>query len=47
MMERISITIDKKTLKLLDDFKIKYAIDRSSTVRMIVNNFFLKQGVCK
>jgi len=41
--EVLSITIDKKTKGLLDEYAENHVINRSATIRMILNEFFLKR----
>ena len=37
------VYLDSKTLELLDNFGNAHAISRSAAVRLITNDFFLKQ----
>ena len=36
------ISIDEKTKKLLDEFSKNHSISRSASIRMIVNEYFIK-----
>ena len=37
------LSIDEKTIELLDNFSKKHSLSRSATLRLIVNEFFLKK----
>ena len=41
--EIIGITIDKKTKKKVDSYGEDHALSRSAVIRLIVNDFFIKQ----
>ena len=44
--EIVGITLDKKTKGKLDSYGEKYALSRSSVIRLAVNDFFLRlEGV--
>ena len=43
--EIIGITIDKKTKGLVDNYGQQHGLSRSAVIRLIVNDFFLKQEV--
>ena len=36
------VSIDKKTINLLDKYSKDHSISRSASIRMIVNEYFLK-----
>ena len=42
-VERICLGIDGKTKKILDEYGAKHSLSRSAALRVIVNDFFLKQ----
>jgi len=42
--EVITITIDPKTKNLLDTFGKNHGLSRSSVIRLIANNYFLKEA---
>jgi len=42
--EIIGITIDNKTKTLVDSYAKDRSVSRSAAIRLIVNEFFLKQG---
>ena len=43
--EGYCVSIDEKTINLLDEFSRNHSISRSASIRMIVNDYFLKLGV--
>lgn len=42
-MKTTCLTIDDNTKKLIDEFGKKHSLSRSATIRLIINEFFLKQ----
>ena len=42
-----SIALQEKELKLIDEYGKKFGLGRSATIRVIVNNFFLKNKEVK
>jgi len=43
-LHRINIVLDIKTQNLLDTYAADRAISRSAAIRLLVNDFFIKQG---
>ena len=46
-MLRTSFVIDGKTKRLLDEFAENHAVNRSSAIRLILNDFFLNREAVK
>ncbi len=43
LVDITTITLDAKTKSLLDEYAHKHSISRSATIRLLVNEYFLKQ----